>query len=327
MAFPVRWGVLGPGRIAGKFVEALRDVPGATLGAVASRAQERAQAFADKYGAAAAYGDYAALAEDPRIDAVYVASPHVCHEDHATLCLRAGKAVLCEKPIFINAAGTARMADCARAHKAFLMEAMWTRFLPVTRTVCRWLGEKAIGDVRLVTADLAFRGGWEPQGRLLNPELGGGALLDVGIYTLSYTSMILGRALAVSGQAHIGETGVDEYGAYVLRHANDALSRQFSGVRVSSPHVAQIIGTEGQIVVEKFWNAPSATLKSRQGDAITEATPHRCNGFEYEIEEVHRCLEAGLPESPLLPLAENIAILEVCDRLRAAWGLVYPLER
>jgi predicted dehydrogenase len=327
MAQVIRWGVLGPGRIAQKFADALTAVPGAQLAAVASRAQERADAFAAKNGAARAYGSYAQLAADREVDAVYVASPHVGHAEHACLCLEAGKAVLCEKPMFIHAAGVRRMIECSQRRQAFLMEAMWTRFLPVTRTICGWLADGRIGEPRMLTADFGFRCAWDPQSRLLNPDLGGGGLLDVGVYTLAYATMVFGRPQAVTGEAHIGETGVDEQAAFVLRFAGGALASLTCGVRTGSPQAARIAGTEGEITVERFWCQPTATLKRGKDEPVREESRFRKNGFEYEIEEVHRCLAAGLPESPLLPRAESLQIAEAMDSLRARWGLSYPLER
>jgi predicted dehydrogenase len=327
MAQNVRWGILAPGRIAQKFADALTAVEGAQLVAVASRSADRAREFAAKNGGARAYGSYADLAADREVDAVYVASPHVGHADHACLCLEAGKAVLCEKPMFINAAGVRRMIACSRAHRAFLMEAMWTRFLPVTRTVCKWLEEGRIGEPRMLTADFGFRCGWDPSSRLLNPDLGGGSLLDVGVYTLLYATMVFGHPESVMGEAHIGATGVDEQAAFVLRFGGGRLASLTCGVRTASPQTARIAGTEGEIVVERFWCMPAATLRRGKDEPQREASVYRKNGFEYEIDEVHRCLAAGAIESALMPVDESLAVATAMDSLRARWGLRYPAEQ
>lgn len=322
----IQWGILGPGSIARKFAEAVNALPDGTLAAVGSRSPERAAEFAAKYGIPRAYGSYAELAADPAIQAVYVASPHVGHADHACLCLEAGKAVLCEKPMFVNAAGVRRMRDCARANGQFLMEAMWTRFLPVTVGVRQWLAEGRIGEPRAAIIDFGFRCGWNPASRLLSPDLAGGGLLDVGVYTISYASMIFGTAQSATGFAHIGETGVDEQASLALSYATGQLATLFCSVRTRTPHTARICGTDGEIFVEHFWNAPKATLTLPKAEPEVLAQAHEINGFEYEIREVHRCLAAGLLESPAMPVDESLAIAETTDQLRAQWGLKFPME-
>jgi predicted dehydrogenase len=327
MSTPIRWGILGPGRIAGKFAEAVSALPDAELVAVGSRASERAAEFAAKYAIPNAHGSYADLAADPTVDAVYVSSPHVGHAGHACLCLEAGKAVLCEKPMFVNAAGVRRMRDCARANGRFLMEAMWTRFLPVTVGVRQWLADGCIGEPRAVLIDFGFRCAWNPASRLLNPELAGGGLLDVGVYTISYASMIFGTAQSATGFAHIGETGVDEQAAMTLSYGAGKLASLFCSVRTRTPHTARICGTDGEIFVEHFWNTPKATLTRPKAEPEVLDQSHEINGFEYEIREVHRCLAAGLLENPIMPLDESLAIAETMDQLRAQWGLTFPMEQ
>lgn len=327
MSQPIRWGILAPGRIAKKFAEAVRALPDAELAAVGSRATERAAGFAAVHKVPRAYGSYAELAADPDVQAVYVASPHVGHADHACLCLEAGKAVLCEKPMGINAAAVRRMRDCARSNGRFLMEAMWTRFLPVTVGVRRWLAEGAIGEPRAAIIDFGFRCGWNPASRLLNPDLAGGGLLDVGVYTLAYAAMVFGPAEEATGFAHLGETGVDEQAALSLSYPGGRLASVFCSVRTSTPHTARICGTEGSIFVEHFWNAPKAILTRPGREPEILDQPHEINGFEYEIREVHRCLAAGLLESPDLPVDESLATAVTMDRLRAQWHLSFPTER
>jgi dihydrodiol dehydrogenase / D-xylose 1-dehydrogenase (NADP) len=326
MAKQTKWGILGPGRISHKFAAAVAALPDGEVIAVGSRSAERAAAFAGTHGIANAHGSYAELAVDSAVDMVYVSSPHVGHADHACLCLEAGKGVLCEKPMFINAAGVQRMRDCAQANGQFLMEAMWTRFLPVTVGVRKWLADGLIGDVRSAIIDFGFRCGWDPESRLLNPDLAGGGLLDVGVYTISYSSMIFGTAASATGFAHIGDTGVDEQASVSLCYPEGKLATLFCSVRTSTPHTARICGTDGQIFVEHFWNAPKATLTRPKHEPEVLDMAHEINGFEYEIREVHRCLGDGLLESPDMPVSESLGIAETMDQLRAQWGLKFPME-
>jgi len=179
------WGILGAGNIATRFAADLTNLPDAALVAVGSRSAAKAAEFAAKFDCKRSYGSYAELVNDPDVDVVYIATPHPFHKEHTIQCLQHGKAVLCEKPMAINEQQVREMAKCARENDVFLMEAMWTRFLPVIKTVRQWLEGKKIGDIRMLSADFGFRTGWNPQGRLLNPDLAGGALLDVGVYIIA----------------------------------------------------------------------------------------------------------------------------------------------
>ncbi|MFT7692526.1 MAG: dihydrodiol dehydrogenase / D-xylose 1-dehydrogenase (NADP), partial [Candidatus Latescibacterota bacterium] len=211
MTNTTRWGILGSGSIAKQFARGLADTPNAVLQSVGSRAQKSADAFADQFDIPTRHASYEALANDPEIDAIYVSTPHPFHKDNSILCLEAGKAVICEKPFAINAAEAEAVVQVARDQGVFLMEAMWSRYFPAMVKVKEWLDEGAIGDVRIVSADFGFRTGINPEGRLFNPALGGGALLDVGIYVTSFASFVLGpNPTRIQSLANIGETGVDE---------------------------------------------------------------------------------------------------------------------
>jgi predicted dehydrogenase len=203
----IRWGILGPGRIAHKFAQSVKCIEDAEITAVGSRSIERAAQFATEYSISRAYGSYIDLASDPDVDIIYVAAPHPAHFECALLCLKAGKAVLCEKPFTLNASETKVLIKTAGASKLFLMEAMWMRYLPAIVKVRELLAQGTIGEVRMIKADFGNRIPWEPAGRLLNPELGGGALLDVGIYPISFASMVLGPSpTKITGVAYLGET-------------------------------------------------------------------------------------------------------------------------
>ena len=323
---PVRWGIIGPGNIARQFAKGLAGAPGASLVAIASRSPERAAAFAAEHGGRGC-ASAAALAVDPGVDAVYVATPHPQHHAAIRLCLEAGKAVLCEKPITVNAGQFAELVALARNRRAFLMEAMWTRFLPAMGRVRSWLAEGAIGEPRLVTADFGFRCGWNPASRLLDPAQAGGGLLDVGVYVLAFAAMVFGaKPERVSGFAHLGETGVDEQAALILGWSGGRLASLTCAVRTNTPQTARIDGTEGSIEVPSFWRTTKASLRGAGGRAETFEQPHRANGYEWQAIEVARCLAAGLTESPVMPLDESLAIQRSMDELRRQWGLKYPSE-
>lgn len=327
MSKPTRWAILGAGNIARKFAEGLGALPEAELLAVGSRSQDKADAFATQFGIARRYDSYEALVADPDIEIVYVATPHPQHRPHSQLCLNAGKAVLCEKPFAVNAAEAAETIELARRRGLFLMEAMWTRFLPIHAQVREWLAVGAIGEPRLLTADFGFRGGWNPDGRLLNPALAGGSLLDVGIYCIAYASMVFGcQPTKITGLPGIGETGVDEQAAFVLGYDRGELALLASAVRTSTPHLARIDGTEGRITAPAFWHGTQATLERPGQEPETVELPLAGNGYNYQAAEAMACLAEGRLESDRMPLDETVANLQIADELRRQWGLRYPFE-
>ncbi|MCL4506822.1 MAG: Gfo/Idh/MocA family oxidoreductase [Chloroflexi bacterium] len=326
----IRWGILGTGRIANDFAVGLSHLPDAELVAVGSRTQETADTFGAKYHILHRHASYEAMASDPGVDAIYVSTPHPMHKANSLLCLMGGKAVICEKPFTINAAEAAELITYARQHNLFLLEAMWTRFLPVMAKVRELLSRKAIGDVRAVTADFGFRTNFNPQSRLFAPALGGGALLDVGVYVISFASMVLGPKppVRVVSLAQLGETGVDEQGSYVLDYGNGVLANLFAAVRTQSAQEAVILGTEGRIRIHsQFYHATRITLTQYGKEDRTIETPFEGNGFNYEAAELMRCLRAGKTESDILPLDETLAVLQTMDQIRKPWGLRYPTEQ
>lgn len=322
-----RWGIIGPGSIAHKFATGLRALDDAQIVAVGSRSQDRADAFADTYDVPNRHASYEALAEDPEVDAVYVATPHPFHKENSILCLKAGKPVLCEKPFTINQYEAREVIEVARSEGVFLMEAMWTRFLPITKQVKAWVTDGAIGEVRMLYADFGFRARLNPKGRLFDLALGGGGLLDIGIYPISYASIIFGTQPAtISSQAHIGETGVDEQAAMVFSYDQGQLALISCGVRIKTPHEAKILGTDGMITVPQFWNGRTAILSAGgKEEVITlECTG---NGYECEAAEVAHCVREGKLESDLMPHDDTLANMQTLDAIREQWGLKYPMER
>ncbi len=327
----IRWGILSTGRIARRFAEAIKATQDAELVAVGSRTMEKAQAFAAEYNIPHAHGAYESLVADPDVDAIYVSTPHPMHKANSILCLNAGKAVLCEKPFTINAAEAGTVIDAARAKGVFLMEAMWTRFLPGLAKVRELIAAGTIGEPRMVSADFGFRATFDPASRLFDPWLGGGGLLDVGVYCVSLASMIFGKPARVAGLATLGATGVDEQAAWVLGYEKGQLALLSSAVRTNTPHEAWINGTDGAIKLHAPWYAPTRlTLvtrgKGRQAGEQTIETPIAGNGFGYQAAEVASCLRAGKLESAILPLDETLSIMQTLDQIRAEWGMTYPFE-
>jgi predicted dehydrogenase len=324
---PIRWGILGPGAIAEQFAEGLAVVPDAELAAVGSRNIDRARDFAERHQATRAWGSYEELVADPEIDLIYVATPHPIHFPAAVMCLEAGKGVLCEKPFTVNADEAARLVAMAQDRNLFLMEAMWTRFLPLFVQVRRLLAEGAIGEPRILTADFGFSHNGGPLHRLFNPMLAGGALLDVGIYCCSLASMIFGEPDQISSLAIMGATGVDEVAAINLGYPDGAIAQLNCSVRVNTPHEATIIGTEGTMrLASSWWKGNRMTIqRSGMPDEVLDA-PYEGNGYNYEAAEAMRCFRSGLIESPIMPHAETLSILRTLDAIRAQWGLNYPVE-
>jgi predicted dehydrogenase len=322
----IRWGILGTGGIAHKFALGLTALDDVEMVAVGSRTQESADKFADEFNIPHRHASYEALVADADVDAIYISTPHPFHKSNTLLALNAGKAVLTEKPFAMNTREAQEMVDCAKQKGVFLMEAMWTRFLPIIVHVRELLASGAIGEPRMLMADFGFRTGFNPQHRLFNPDLGGGALLDVGIYPLSLSSMIFGTPNRISAVAHLGETGIDEQAAIVLGHAGGQLSSLTTAVRTNTPHEALICGTEGQIRIYAFWHGTRATLSVNGKEPVEIDMPLHGNGYNYQAQEVARCLRAGKTESETMPLSETLSIMQTMDTIRAQWGLKYPME-
>jgi predicted dehydrogenase len=323
---PIRWGILGTGRIAGVFAEGLKAQHDAKLVAVGSRTAASAQRFADKYSVPRVHGSYADLAHDPEVDAIYVATPHPGHMEETLRCIDAGKAVLCEKPFAINTAQAQVMLDAARAANVPLMEAMWTRFLPIVRKAVALINEGAIGEVRMIQSDFGFRTDVNPSGRLFDRNYAGGGLLDVGVYCVSLSVMLLGENIAATGMAEIGSTGVDEQGAAVMSFADGRLAYFSTGVRTSTPMETTIMGTEGQIRLESPWFACKRLTLTKGGKSEVIELPFEGNGYHYEATEVGRLLREKRIESDIMSWNDTMYTMEAMDRIRAVWGLRYPME-
>jgi predicted dehydrogenase len=324
----IRWGILGTGGIARKFADALALLPDARLTAVGSRTPAAAEAFGSAYKIPHCHGSYEALMRDPDVDVIYVATVHPLHFENSIGCLTAGKAVLCEKPFTINAGQAEKVIALAREKRIFLMEAMWTRYFPVFQKIRSLLAEGALGEVRQVQADFGIKPEFNPRGRLFDPELGGGALLDLGVYPVSLASMVFGEIpRRVASAAVIGSTGVDEQSAAVLEYSAGRMAVVSCSLRFVSPQEAHIIGTGGRIRIHRpWWYADTITLSREGRGDETSTLPYLGNGYAHEAVEVMDCLRAGRLESGVMPLAESLQIMKTLDAIRAEWGFKYPGE-
>jgi predicted dehydrogenase len=322
----IRWGVAGPGDIARSFAQAMTRVTDGTISAVASRSLERATAFGEEFGIPRAYGDYSDLAADPEIEAVYVATPQSRHEADALMFLEAGKGVLCEKPLALNESQARRMAEEARRRGLFLMEAIWSRFLPAYRAMTEAIDAGGIGEPLLIESDFGFRVPVQPEHRLFNLELGGGAILDLGIYPVQLCSLVLGPVEQVAAAGYVGETGVDEQSGAVLLHGEGKLGVIKSAIRTPMSCTARISGTDGWIDLPAFMHCPDYITISGQGSSERLDCSFEGHGLQFEIVEVNRCLAEGRTESAVMPLDESIALASILDQIRVQVGVHYPGE-
>ena len=324
-----KWGILGPGNISNKFMMGLKLLPNAVPYAVGSRDFDKAKDFAQKYGLKKAYGSYDELAADPDVDIIYISTTHPQHMEAAIKCLKGKKAVICEKPFAANAAQAAKMIACARENKVFLMEAMWTRFLPHIKKTTQLISEGAIGKVRHISADFGFRAGVDPNGRLFSPDTAGGSLLDVGVYNISFFYMIGtifgGELESVSSCMTIGSTGVDESASALLVYKGGQSAFGFSAIRVNTPQEAVIYGEEGSIRLRPYWCGDTVFLTDKEGTKEIKL-PFEGGGFQFEAMEVMDCLDKNLLESPGMPLDETLSVMKILDKIRYDNNLRYPFE-
>lgn len=323
----IQWGILGAGNIANALAQAITDSSNGNILGVASRSQERVDHFGDKWNIQYRYNSYEMLVENPDIDVIYIATPHSHHAEQMHLCLNAGKAVLCEKAFTLNAKEAETCIQLARDKQLFLMEAMWTRFLPAIVQLQQWVDEGQIGDIRLIQGDFCVNFPYDANHRIYKRELGGGALLDLGIYPISLTTMLLGLPDKVLSYAHLAPTGVDELNTMNFIYEHGASALLTSSSRINRPVDALIAGTKGYIKIHApFFRPSTLTLHLDGREPKNFEYPFLSNGYIYEVEEVHRCLEAGLLESSTMSLDESLALMRLMDGLRAQWGVTYPID-
>jgi predicted dehydrogenase len=362
MSKTTRWGIVGTGTVAALFAEGLVDAEGAKLAVVASRSRERADAFAAAFGAERAYGGenaYESLARDPSVELVYVATPNSEHRAHALMLLEAGKGVLCEKPFAMNAAEARDIAAAARNKRVFCMEAMWMRFVPAVVDFVDRVRGGAVGEPQSATIELGHPFVFDARHRLFDPALGGGALLDLGVYAVSLAVALFGPAIAVQGQAVLGPSGVDEHTTALLGHAGGRQSVLGASLRTRLSNAASVAGSGGWATLREPLYRPSAlritavqpqTLPGARKDVRppspksslrralsavmgalppslrdgghTLLRPYRGNAYNYEAVEAMRCLRAGLFESPRMPLDDTLHVMEIVDSIRNSWKVL-----
>ena len=323
---PIRWGIIGTGGIATIFASDLRLMPDASLVAVGSRSQSTADEFGTRFDLAHRHATYDDLVNDPDVDAVYVSTPHPGHHNAALSAINAGKAVLVEKPFTMNAKEASSLIDAARSRGVFLMEAMWARFLPHLVRVRELLASRVLGDVRIVIADHNQWFARDPSHRLFDPALGGGALLDLGIYPVSFASMVFGTPTRVTAVSDRAFTGVDATTSAILQYDDGPHSVVTTSLEVAGPNRAVIVGTEARIEIDATFYAPTSfTLIARDGTKVERFVGSvEGRGMQFEAAEVMRCMRAGKLESDVLPLDETLAIMDTLDEIRRQIGLVYP---
>ncbi|MET9252885.1 Gfo/Idh/MocA family oxidoreductase [Streptomyces sp. NPDC003717] len=326
----VRWGILATGGMAATFAADLVDLPDAEVVAVASRSEASARAFADRFGVARAYGDWASLASDEEVDVVYVATPHAAHRAAAGLCLEAGRNVLCEKPFTLNVREAEELVALARARGSFLMEAMWMYCHPLVRRLAALVADGAVGEVRSVQADFGLAGPFPAAHRLRDPAQGGGALLDLGVYPVSFAHLLLGEPADVVARAVLSEEGVDLQTGAVLSYESGALASVHCSIVGATPNAASVTGSAGRIDVPDGFFFPERFVLHRAGRDPEEFAADPADGprasLRHEAREVMRALRAGEKESPLVPLDSTLAVMRTLDAVRDRIGVRYPGE-
>jgi predicted dehydrogenase len=312
-----RWGILGAGRIADKFCTALNFVNGSEVYAIASRDAENAQNFAAKHNATKFYTSYIDLATDPNIDIIYIATPHAFHYEHTMLCLQHQKHVLCEKPMSLNSKLSTEMMDFATKQNLFLMEGLWTRFMPFTEKILSLIEDDTIiGSIKHLQANFGFTAPFDVNGRMFNKALGGGSVLDVGIYPIFLATLLLGKPSAIHAVVNKAATDVDESADMLLQYPNGTTAHLLSSIGFNTAITATILGTKGRIEVHNpFFKATDLSLILNDGTTETFSFPHLCNGFEHEIEHVMHCLENGLLQSPKMPHSFTLQVSNIMDKI------------
>lgn len=320
----IRWGIIGLGKIARTFAQDLQRVKGAIIYGVASRSEEKAKAFAEEFSALKNYGSYEALVADPDIDVVYVATPHIFHFQNTMMCLKHGKHVLCEKPLGMHAEEVKTMIAEARRRRLFLMEGIWTRFIPATELLLDLIKKRTIGEIISVRADFGFRGNPDPEARLFNKNLGGGSLLDIGIYPVYLSMLLLGMPTGIKATARISETGVDSFCGMLLGFPGGEKAVLESTFEVYTPTEALIYGTKGTLKLHASFHHSRKISLFRNGK-LKESfdVDYQGNGYVHEIKEVHQCLTIGMQENRKLSLQNSLDLITVLDRVRNEIGLEY----
>lgn len=327
----IRWGILGPGRIAKKFASDLKLVKDATLVAIGSRSRENAQAFAKDFPAKYIHDSYEALVNNDEVDVIYIATPHNFHYENTMLCLQHGKAVLCEKPFAINAKQAASMIALAKEKEVFLMEALWTKFLPHFIKLKELISGGRIGEIKSATIKFGFRPTEPVPARMFDPALAGGTILDIGIYNVFMALSVLGKPDEIDAVMTPALTGVDEQCAVTFRYNNGAIAQLFSSFATNIATEADIHGTNGRIKLTHRFYAPDTQIEYYPGwmesRELIPVEKEAGWGYQYEARHVGECLRSGLKESPVMRFADTMELIETLDTIRHKAGIKYDADK
>lgn len=327
----INWAIMGAGHVSHKFAKSFHEgVGNSKLHGVASRTLEKAEEFAGIYSIEKAYGTYEQMLQDEQVDMVYIGSPHGLHKEHVLMCIEHGKGVLCEKAFCINQEEAKTMVEAAQEKGTFLMEAMWTRFLPATRAIEQYIKDGHLGKVRFIKVNIGFDGQFDPEWRLYKKDLGGGAILDIGIYAMAFISMLKGaHPTRVKAVGKMAPTEVDRDCLAILQYADGSMAEMLLSIGTEMAHQIEIIGTKGTIIVPSVTGPRSAYLvvNGKKEELVQKTFDDGYTGFEYQIREVESCIKEGKLASDRMSLEETIAIMGVLDRIREEIGLVYPNDK
>lgn len=322
----MNWGIIGLGNISNKFAEALTLVADAKIHAVASRNQMKADVFAERHQAEKAYNSYDKLFRNEDVEVVYIGTPHVFHAENAIAAMEHGKAVLCEKPIAMNRKQAQQMFDCAKANNVFLMEALWTRFIPSFQKAKALIENGRIGEVKNITADFGFRSNHSPESRVFNPKLGGGSILDVGIYPIFLAVSILGKPNAIKAFAKLNEQGTDNACNMIFDYDN-AMASLTSSLVANQEVEATIFGTEGSICLNNRFHEPTSISIFKKYEEVERIEfEEKGNGMQYQAVEVQNCIKAGKIQSDLMSWNDSLLLHEVMDAVRHESGVLYEWD-
>ena len=324
MGDKIKWGLLGTGKIAHKFAADLRLVQQAELTAVASRSIEKAARFGAEFHAVKYYGTYLKLANDPEIDVVYISTPHVFHCENTLMCLKAGKSVLCEKPMGMNAREVGAMIREAKSSNLFLMEALWTRFIPATEKLIEVIEKGVIGEIINLQSDFGYAAGYDPNSRLFNKKLGGGALLDIGLYPAYLSLLLMGMPDKIKASAVFTGSGVDASCAFHFGYENGAHADLVATLQENTPIEALIKGTKGSINMHKrFHHSEKLTVTEFGKSPEILNMPYLGNGYFHEIQEVINCLQNHQIQSSKMPHSMSMDLITILDKIRKEINLTY----
>ena len=323
----LNWGIASTGEMAKNMATAFNFDNKKRQLAVSSRNEDQARKFATQYGIHNSYGSFAAMLEDTKIDVVYIAGPHTTHYDYARLALKAGKNVLGEKPLTINFKQSQELANIAKNQNLFLMEAMWMRFFPAMENLKKMIKQGELGEIHFVNADFCVKPDYDLSSRLFDRKLGGGGLLDLGVYPLSLIQWILGNFDSVTGVANLGEAAVDINSVVCGKCVNNSLFTFSCGFNAWKPREAHIVGDKAEIYIpEIFFRPDRFIIRHKKKQDLELNFPFDGNGYIHEIRHVEDCISQGKIESPIMPLSDSLEILRIADQLRHQWGVIYPCE-